>query len=128
MELVKVLSFLLDRCIAINLLMSVPFLMCINIFSFSSVFNRHLCKLVSANLHEVNYSAEVTFSLSGRNKAEIASVLIFMGKDFWKTSQGQHWHFFVIAKLFVLFPQTVQMCQQIKSHFLVRFVRQRVDI
>lgn len=81
-------------------------------------------KTVSVNLREVTGSTEVTFSISGTNKAEIAFILIFMSKDFWKTSQGQHWDFFVVAKLFLLFPQIVQMCQQIKSHFLVRFVRQ----
>lgn len=51
--------------------MPVPFLMCINIFNFSSVFYRHLYKLVSANLHKVTDSAEVMFRLVGGKKLKL---------------------------------------------------------
>lgn len=138
MELVTVVSFLLDRYIAMNFFFLLPlarqmpvhFFMCFKIFSFSSVFQRHLSMYtVSVNLHEVTGSTEVTFSLSGRNKVEIALILIFMSKDSWKTSQGHDWDFFVVpgAKLLLFFPQMVQICQQIRSHSLVRFVRQQTS-
>lgn len=63
---------------------------------------------------------------TGNNKAEVAFILISMSEDFWKTSQGQDCDFFVLpgAKVLLLFPQMVQVRQQIKSLFLVRSVRQ----
>lgn len=83
---------------------------------------------VSVKLHEVTGSTEVTFSFSRNNKAEIAFILIFMSEDFWMT-RGQDYDFFVLpgAKVLLLFPQIVQMCQQIKSLFLVRSVRQQTS-
>lgn len=123
-ELVKVLSLLLNRYIAIHFLFlfphadrgfifggdalnPVPLFMCISIFIFSSVFCRHLSMFtVSTKLHEVTGSTGVTFFLNGNNKAEIAFILIFMSKDCWKTSWGQDCDFFIFpgVKVLLLFP------------------------
>lgn len=84
---------------------------------------------VPMKLHEVTCSTEVMFSLKGNNKAEIVFILIFMTEDFWKSSQGQNCDFFVLpdAKVLLLLPQMIQMCQQIKSVFVVRSVRQQTS-
>lgn len=114
-ELVKVLSVLLDRYIAIRFLFLFPHadtdfiflggdalnpvpLLRVLIYSALSQFSIDIFLLftVSTKLHEVSGSTEVTLSLNGNNKDKIAFILIFMIEDFWKTSQGWDWDFLVL--------------------------------